>query len=102
MRRASARSLDDITVSTEAGTESFETGLGAWTVAGPPPGSAVNGNDWTRTTDVGFEEGAVVAMTPATTPRSAPSTSGSASKASRRPTERNAVMGRAIDYLTGP
>ena len=27
--------LDDITVSTEAGTESFETGLGAWTVAGP-------------------------------------------------------------------
>jgi hypothetical protein len=30
-----AHFLDDITVSTEAGTESFETGLGAWTVAGP-------------------------------------------------------------------
>ena len=32
--------LDDVTVSTEVGTESFETGLGAWTVAGPAPGSA--------------------------------------------------------------
>ena len=57
--------LDDIAVSTEGTTESFEDGFGAWTVAGPPPGSAVNGNDWTRTADVGFEEGAVVTMTPA-------------------------------------
>ena len=51
--------LDDITVSTEVGTESFETGLGAWTVAGPAPGSAINPSDWTRTIDVGFEEAAV-------------------------------------------
>ena len=55
--------LDDITVSTEAGTESFETGLGAWSAV-PAPGSQINGNDWTRTTDVGYEEGAVVTMAP--------------------------------------
>ena len=56
--------VDDVTVSTEGTTESFETDLGAWTVAGPAPGSQINANDWTRTTDVGFEEGAVVAMAP--------------------------------------
>jgi hypothetical protein len=52
--------VDHIEVSTEAGVESFESGLGAWTVAGPPEGSASNPNDWERTQSVGFEEGAVV------------------------------------------
>ena len=52
--------VDHVEVSTEAGVESFETGLGAWTVAGPPEGSASNPNDWHRTQSVGFEEGAVV------------------------------------------
>ena len=56
--------VDDITVSTEGSTESFESDLGVWTVAGPAPGSQINANDWTRTTDVGYEEGAVVAMAP--------------------------------------
>jgi hypothetical protein len=46
--------------------ESFEAGLGAWTTPGPPPGSAANANDWTRTQDVGFDEGAVVAEAPPT------------------------------------
>ncbi|HET6953669.1 MAG TPA: M14 family zinc carboxypeptidase [Acidimicrobiales bacterium] len=55
--------LDDVTVSTGA-TESFESGLGDWVVTGAPPGSADNPNDWTRTTDVGYEEGAIVAMSP--------------------------------------
>ena len=52
--------VDHVEVSTEAGAESFETGLGAWTVAGPPEGSGANPNDWERTQSVGFEEGAVV------------------------------------------
>jgi len=46
--------------------ESFETGLGVWTVAGPPEGSDPNPNDWTRTRSVGFEEGAIVSETPTT------------------------------------
>ena len=46
--------------------ESFETGLGVWTVPGPPAGSDPNPNDWTRTQSVGFEEGAIVSETPTT------------------------------------
>ncbi len=56
--------LDDISLSTEAGVESFEIDLGAWTVPGAPPGSAANLNDFARTADSGFEVGAVVAMAP--------------------------------------
>ena len=51
--------VDHVEVSTEPGVESFETGLGAWTVPGPPAGSDPNPNDWERTGSVGFEEGAV-------------------------------------------
>ncbi|HEU4404087.1 MAG TPA: M14 family zinc carboxypeptidase [Polyangiaceae bacterium] len=51
--------VDLVEVSTEAGAESFETGLGAWIVSGPPPGSGSNPNNWERTESVGFEEGAV-------------------------------------------
>jgi hypothetical protein len=93
--------VDDITVSTEAGTESFESGLGAWTVAGPAPGSAVNGNDWARTTDVGFEEGAVVTMTPSDADfRSVYFGFGLEGVTSAD--QRNAVMGRALDILLAP
>ncbi|TCC27621.1 M14 family metallopeptidase [Kribbella speibonae] len=52
--------VDDATVT--AGTTvttSFETDLGGWAVAGPPPGSAANPNDWIRTTTA-FLEGAGV------------------------------------------
>ncbi|TDW79688.1 immune inhibitor A peptidase M6 [Kribbella pratensis] len=52
--------VDDTTVT--AGTTvqtSFETDFGGWTVAGPPPGSAANPNDWIRTTTA-FLEGAGV------------------------------------------
>jgi hypothetical protein len=30
-------------------TTSFEADLGAWTVAGPPPGTGLNATDWFRT-----------------------------------------------------
>jgi hypothetical protein len=46
--------------------ESFETGEGSWSVTGPPAGSAPNPNNFIRTEDVGFEEGAVVSLTPTT------------------------------------
>jgi hypothetical protein len=52
--------VDDTTVT--AGTTvqtSFETDFGGWAVAGPPPGSAANPNDWIRTTTA-FLEGAGV------------------------------------------
>jgi Zinc carboxypeptidase len=45
--------------------ESFETGEGAWSPS-QPSDSAPNPNNWLRTEDVGFEEGAVVSMTPST------------------------------------
>ncbi|MGH8957603.1 MAG: zinc carboxypeptidase, partial [Acidimicrobiia bacterium] len=57
--------FDDVTFSWEGTTEDFEAGTGAWAVpAGPPEGSGSNSNDWFRTTDVGYAEGAVVGMTP--------------------------------------
>ncbi|MEK9522198.1 immune inhibitor A [Streptomyces venezuelae] len=42
--------VDDTRLVTGATTESegFETGFGAWTVAGAPAGSPGNGSDWTR------------------------------------------------------
>jgi hypothetical protein len=38
--------VDDIVVSTGAGSTSFETGLEGWTVPGAPVGSPGNENDW--------------------------------------------------------
>jgi hypothetical protein len=38
--------VDDVKVSTGAGTTSFENGLDGWTVPGPPAGSPGNENDW--------------------------------------------------------
>ena len=55
--------VDQVAVSTGEGTTSFEEDgnpLDGWTVAGPPPGSAPNANDWIRSRSVGFEEGAVI------------------------------------------
>ena len=90
--------LDDVKVSTDAAAESFETGLGNWTVAGPPPGSAINPNDWTRTTDVGFEEGAVVTMAP-TNAAFRTVYFGFGLEGVQTAAQRNALMGRTIDYL---
>ena len=44
--------LDDTRLTTTAGTseaEGFETGLGAWSLLGPAPGSAPTSGDWKRT-----------------------------------------------------
>ena len=92
--------LDDVKVSTED-TESFEAGLGAWTVAGPAPGSALNGNDWTHAPDVGFEEGAVVAMAP-TDAAFRTVYFGFGFEGLTSADQRNAVMGRSMDLLLGP
>jgi len=85
--------VDDTTVSTGEVT-SFEDGLGGWTVAGPPPGSAPNSNDWTRTTAGGFPEGAAVS-----TPWSV--YLGFGVEGISTPAARSAVVGRAIEYLLG-
>jgi len=54
--------VDDIEVSTGEGTTSFEAGdTGGWQIAGPPPGSAPNPNNFIITTAAGFPEAAVVA-----------------------------------------
>ncbi|HYN97305.1 MAG TPA: M14 family zinc carboxypeptidase [Pilimelia sp.] len=54
--------LDDVRLSTNAGplaATSFEADLGGWAVAGPPAGTLVNVNDWSRS-QLAFTEGAVV------------------------------------------
>ena len=59
--------IDDVTApTTDPGvTTSFEAGLGSWTFGDPAEvGSGPNALDWTRTTDVGFVEGAMTSMTP--------------------------------------
>ncbi|RXZ47621.1 zinc carboxypeptidase [Agromyces fucosus] len=54
--------VDDIEVSTGQGTTSFENGdTGGWSIAGPPPGSGPNPNNFIITTAAGFPEAAVVA-----------------------------------------
>ncbi|HET8822765.1 MAG TPA: M14 family zinc carboxypeptidase [Thermoleophilaceae bacterium] len=83
--------VDDTTVSTGE-TTSFEDGLGGWTVAGPPPGSAPNSNDWTRTTAGGFPEGAAVS-----TPWSI--YLGFGVEGISTPAARSNVLGRAMEYL---
>jgi hypothetical protein len=52
--------LDDVKVEVGGATAqqtSFETDLGGWTVAGPPPGSGVNSTDWARS-QLAFDAGA--------------------------------------------
>jgi len=56
--------VDTVQMPGEDVVESFETGLGAWDVTGPPEGSDPNFNDWVRSEDLGFEEGGIVSMTP--------------------------------------
>ena len=83
--------VDDIVVSTGEGSTSFEAGLDGW-AAGAPPGSATNANDWIRTTAAGFPVGAAI-----TTPRTI--IMGFGVEGISTPAERNAVMGRAMEYL---
>jgi hypothetical protein len=84
-----------VEVSTEPGVESFEAGLGAWIVAGPPEGSAGNPNDWERTMSVGFEEGAVVSTRDALY-------FGFGFEGITGADTRAAVMTRSMEYLLAP
>jgi hypothetical protein len=83
--------IDDITV--PGGTvESFESGLGAWTVSGAPAGSATNANDWIRTDSSGFPVGASI-----TTPRTV--LTGFGIEGITGPATRATVVGRALQPL---
>ena len=87
--------VDDIEVSTGEGTTSFETGLDGWTIAGAPPGSSPNPNDFDRTTAAGFPEG------PSATTEDT-IYFGFGFEGITDAADRNEVMARAIDYLLGP
>jgi zinc carboxypeptidase len=78
--------------------ESFETGLGAWTITGPPAGSDPNFNNFIRTQSVGFEEGAIVSETP-TTANFASLYFGFGFEGIRGPSNRNSVMDASLDHL---
>ncbi|HEX5947960.1 MAG TPA: M14 family zinc carboxypeptidase [Actinomycetota bacterium] len=58
--------VDSVQLPGDPTAESFEGGLGAWTMPGAPAGSDPNPNDWERRTAVGFEEGSIVSQTPTT------------------------------------
>ena len=87
--------VDHVEVSTEAGVESFEADLGAWSVAGPPEGSDANPNNWHRTQSVGLEEGAVVSTANSLF-------FGFGLEGITGADSRAAVMGKSLDYLLGP
>ena len=84
--------VDDIEVSTGAGTTSFETGLDGWAMPGSPAGSAPNANDFVRTDAAGFPVGNTIA-----TPHSL--LMGFGLEGVSTAAERNAVMGRVLDHL---
>ena len=71
---------------------SFETDLGGWTVAGPPPGSQPGSNNWSRSQQA-FEEGSVV--TTADTVYLGFGLEGLA------PAERDDLVARSIEHLLG-
>ncbi len=93
--------VDDIDAPGTAADTGFEADLGGWTVAGPPPGSLPNPNDWTRSPDVGFVEGAVTSMDP---PGVGFKTLyfGFGFEGLTSEAQRNDVMGRAMEYLLAP
>jgi zinc carboxypeptidase/immune inhibitor InhA-like protein len=87
--------VDDVVVSTGAGTTSFEDDgdvMDGWAVTGPPAGSAPNPNNFERVAAGGFKEGPVVA-TPDTL------YFGFGFEGVATPASRNALMARAMRYL---
>ncbi len=85
--------VDDITVSTGDGTTGFEGGMDGWTIPGSPEQN-YNPNDWVRTQDVGFEEGAVVATEDSLY-------FGFGFEGITEEAQRNDVMCRSMRYLIG-
>ncbi len=84
--------VDDIVVSTDEGTTSFESGNDGWTMPDAPAGSAPNFNTWEVTSAGGFPEGAVIA-----TPSSL--LWGFGLEGVTDESVRDQLMGRAIDFL---
>jgi len=84
--------VDDIVVSTDEGTTSFETGMDGWTASGAPPGSAPNLNDFVRTTAAEIPEGAAITTEDTIY-------FGFGFEGIATPAARNAVMARAMGYL---
>jgi bacillopeptidase F (M6 metalloprotease family) len=84
--------VDDIEVSTGAGTTSFEAGLDGWVIAEAPPGSASNSNTFIRTDASGFPVGNAIA-----TPHSL--LLGFGLEGVSTAAERTAVMGRVLEHL---
>jgi hypothetical protein len=83
--------LDDI--AWPGGSTSFEgTDTGGWQIAGPPPGSGANANNWEITDAGGFPVGASI-----TTPKSL--LFGYGFEAISTAEQRNLVMGRIASYL---
>jgi hypothetical protein len=90
--------VDEIVVSTGAGTTSFEDDadpMDGWQIAGPPEGSAPNANNFIRTDAAGFPEAAVVATDDTIY-------MGFGFEGISDTSTRNAVMGRAMEYLLRP
>ena len=83
--------IDDIALPDGTST-SFETGLDGWAITGPPPGSGPNANNFIRTDASSFPVGNAIA-----TPHSL--LLGFGLEGVSTAAERNAVMGRALDYL---
>jgi hypothetical protein len=87
--------VDDIVVSTDEGSTSFEADadpMDGWSITGPPPGSSPNPNNFIRTTAGGFPEAAVVATDHSLY-------MGFGFEGISDATTRAAVMGRAMDHL---
>jgi hypothetical protein len=87
--------VDDVVVSTGDGSTSFEDDgdvMDGWAATGPPAGSAPNPNNFERLAAGGFKEGPVVA-TPDTL------YFGFGFEGVSTPSARNALMGRAMEYL---
>jgi hypothetical protein len=89
--------VDSVQLPGEA-VESFEAGLGPWSMPGAPPGSDPNPNDWIRTESVGFEEGAIVSETPVGVDFTT-LYFGFGFEAINSAAKRNAVMDATLDFL---
>jgi hypothetical protein len=94
--------VDDIAVSTGAGTTSFEADadpMDGWSVTGPPPGSGPNANNFERITAAGFPEAAVVTSRPTDGATYRALYTGFGFEGISTPAARAAFMKRAMDYL---
>ncbi len=83
--------LDDVTLPDGSST-SFESGLDGWVVSGAPQGSNDNPTDWTRTDASGFPVGASITTKDTVL-------MGYGIEGIRSQAQRNAVLGRAMEYL---